>query len=476
MTMRTFIRLYTFALVSFASVTAFSQTSPNIVFYIADDHGRNDSSVYGNAEVRTPMMDSLARDGMLFNNAFVVSPACGPSRSALLTGLMPARSGAEHNHEAPRKGTLVMIRKMRDAGYEVAGFGKIAHGTYANSLNYDFFSKKPTDLATQVREYLKARTSEKPLCLIVGDRRPHAPWTTENLYDPDKLTLPARYIDTPETRSHWARYLSDVTGVDSEMRQIDSLAKAHFGGDDFLFVYSSDHGNAWPFGKWNLYDWGCRTSLIMRWPGKIEPGIKSDAIVSWMDLFPTFLDLAGSKVPEGIDGKPFTEVLRGKSETHRDIIFTAHSGDGTMNVYPIRAVNDMRFKYLRNIHPDSYHTTHSDRVRRDGHGAFWDEWEAKAKTDPKAAAIINKYHRRPAVEFYDLETDPEETNNLAESPDHEEQVAKMSALLDDWMRSQGDEVRMQHEPFPQSGPIPGMAVKKKKKGKGGGKAGGKAKK
>ena len=98
---------------------------PNIVIFLADDHGVLDSSVYGSPDARTPMMQSLADEGLVFNTAFVASPACGPSRSALMSGLMPARNGAEGNHEQPRPETQVMVKQLKKAGYEVVALGKV---------------------------------------------------------------------------------------------------------------------------------------------------------------------------------------------------------------------------------------------------------------------------------------------------------------------------------------------------------------
>jgi hypothetical protein len=136
------------------------------------------------------------------------------------------------------------------------------------------------------------------------------------------------------------------------------------------------------------------------------------------------------------------------------VIFTTHSGDGIKNVYPIRSVRTGRFKYIRNINPDTYHSNHSDIDRKDGAGAYWDSWDAVAKKDPEAKAIIAKYYQRPELEFYDLEKDPTEQINLAGNPEYKAQIAKMSAMLDEWMKEQGDTIRMEKEPYPLSGPTP----------------------
>ena len=115
---------------------------------------------------------------------------------------------------------------------------------------------------------------------------------------------------------------------------------------------TSDHGGQWPFGKWNLYDDGIRTPLVIKWPNKIMANTITDAMVSWIDILPTILDLTSSESEENIDGKSFLRVLMGKTENFRDEIFTTHTGDGVFNIYPIRSIRTKRYKYIRNLLPD----------------------------------------------------------------------------------------------------------------------------
>ena len=114
---------------------------------------------------------------------------------------------------------------------------------------------------------------------------------------------------------------------------------------------------------------------------------------------------------------------------------------------PIRSVRTQRFKYIRNIYPDAYHTNHSDILRTDGAGAYWDSWELAAKNDAAAKAMVDRYYRRPSVEFYDLRKDPEEQVNLADHPEHQAEISRLSNMVDDWMKRQGDTVKMQRKPY-----------------------------
>lgn len=437
---------------------------PNIVLYIADDHGRNDSSVYDDSSLAiTPNMAKLASQGLTFNNAFVASPACGPSRSALMSARWPARNGAEHNHEQPKPATQTMVQLMKAAGYEVACFGKVHHSGWITMLGVDHSDRSVKNLEKAVSAFLVARTSKKPLLLIVGDTRTHAPWNPHDTYQGVNLKVPDRWVNTPDTRRLWENYLGEVTDVDTTLGNIDRIAREHFQSNDFLSIYTSDHGHAWPFGKWNLYDWGTQVAFHARWPGKIAAGSQTDAMISWIDIFPTLLDLAGETVPDKIDGQSFAGVLLGKTDTHRKLIFTTHSGDGKMNVYPIRSVRDARFKYIRNIHPEAFHTTHTDMQRRPTHGSFFTEWETAAKTDEHARAVVDKFQRRPAVEFYDIVSDPQETRNLAADPDYAADMSRMATSLDDWMAECLDSVRMQHKPYLLTNPYPGNQPQKRKR-------------
>ena len=442
-----------FVILLLSAISVYSQNKPNIVVYLADDQGRSDVSVYGASVVRTPTADKLAKSGMSFDNAFVASPACAPSRAALLTGLMPSKNGAEANHTYPKPGIPVLTHYLQENGYIVAGFGKVAHEKMNAECGFDFYSEPRGNLFRNVSEYFSKNNPEQPVCLMVGDRRPHVPWTTKIIYNPDDLKLPGYFIDTKETRLHWAEYYSDITGFDDEMGKIYQLAREKF-GDNFIFIYSADHGGQWPFGKWNLYDAGIKVPLIVVWPGHVKPDSRTNAMVSWIDILPTVLEITGSKTPDHLDGKSFKNVLEGKSDTHREYIYTTPSGDGKMNVYPIRSVRNEHFKYILNLRPDTYHSNHSDILRKPNAGAYWDSWDEAAKTDPVAAAIIQKYYVRPAEEFYDIQSDPTEQINLIESKDHQAQIIKMRQMLNDWMDEQGDTKKVFQTPYPITGPRP----------------------
>jgi N-sulfoglucosamine sulfohydrolase len=435
-------------------------TLPNIVVFISDDLGRLDTSIHGSKDVRTPTMDRLAVGGMTFDNAYVASPACCPSRFSLLTGLMPARHGAHPNHSQVKPGTKFLPPILKKLGYHIASFGKVAHRN-TSFAGLDFNSPEKTNMSKEVVKHFSKTQIDGPICLLVGDRRPHVEWTKQMNYDPKHVTLPPFFIDTQETREHWARYLTDIEGMDEEMSRVLEFAKEKF-GDNFIFIFTSDHGGQWPFGKWNLYDYGTRVPLVAYWPGHIEAGVRTDAMVSWVDLLPTLIDIAGGKYPAEIDGKSFAPVLLGKTKTHRDKIFTTNTGDKNMNIYPIRSVRIGKYKFIHNLRPDAYHSNHSDILRNDGRGLYWDSWDEAAKTDPKAAAIIKRYYTRPEFELFDLDKDPLELDNLADNPEYKVELAKLKSELSTWTTAQGDDLLPHRDPYLRSGPRPTAKLQKEK--------------
>jgi uncharacterized sulfatase len=440
---------------------------PDIVIFLTDDQSALDAQPYGSTDIRTPHMQRLAETGLTFDRAFVASPSCAPSRAALLTGLNPARNGAEANHSKPRAELKKWPAYFQALGYEVVAFGKVSHYKHTVDYGFDHFAHDTFHDHAAIPaavDWLKNRPRPgiKPLCLFVGSNWPHVPWPEENIrYDPARLVLPAGSIDTPATREWRAKYAAAVTKADDDLGAILDATRAYLPKES-VFLFSSDHGAQWPFAKWNLYESGVRVPLIVSWPGIVTPGTRTPAMVSWIDFLPTLLEAAGGRPPAEIDGRSFLSVLGGQTDFHRSQIFTTHANDVRMNVYPCRAVRDDRWKYIRNLHPEFAFTTHIDLVSGAlGQRAFFSTWEAAAKTDPAAAAILHRYHARPAEELYDLVADPFEQHNLAADPQHAKPLAALRTELDAWMKAQGDTQTISVEPRLLSDPRsygPGGAI------------------
>lgn len=417
---------------------------PGIVVFLADDLSHSDCSPYGARDMRTPNMQRLADAGLTFNQAFVASPTCAPSRAALLTGLMPARNGAEANHSRPRRELKKWPAFFKELGYEVVAFGKVGHYEQTREYGFDYTAHETFHddaCIAAAAEFLRSRTNvtSKPLCLMVGTNWPHVPWPRDSRgYDPEALRLPDGSYDTTPTRQWRAQYAAAVANADNDLGVIRDAVRAAL-GDNVIFVFSSDNGTQWPLGKWNCYDAGVRVPLIVAWPGVVRAGTRTDAMVSWVDFLPTLVEAAGGAAPADIDGQSFLGVLRGSTTRHRDRIFSTHSGDGRWNVYPMRSLRTPGWKYILNLHPEFAFTTHIDLTDNGEHRAMWDSWEAAAGSDERAAVSVRRYRERPAEELYDLSSDPEELRNLATDPQHASRLAGMRAELRKWMDTQGDE-------------------------------------
>ena len=413
---------------------------PNVVVFLADDLGWADCSINAKTDVPTPNMARLAADGKTFRQAFVASPSCAPSRAALLTGLDPMRNGAMLNHSRPKAELKKWPAYFHDLGYEVAAIGKVAHYAQVTEYGFDYAShfKYHEDTCVDAAiDWLAKRPSKKPLCLLVGTNWPHVPWPKESAAGP--VTLSPKWVDTPATRTSRGKYLAAVANADRDLGQVYDAARKHLGAD-VLFAFTSDHGSQFPFGKWNLYDTGVRTPLVVAWPGHIKPGTTTDAMVGWIDLLPTLLAAAGGTPPADLSGRSFLQVLTGEKTDHHDKVFLTHSADGKMNQYPIRAVRTANWKYIRNLDPTAEHHSHVDKGTAGSDGReYWDTWAEAAKTDPAAAAVVRKYHTRPAEELYDLAADPQEVTNLAADPRRADVLNGLRADLDAWMAAQGDE-------------------------------------
>lgn len=438
-----------------AAETAPSNKPPNIVVFLADDHGVDFLGCYGNPVIHTPNLDALAKQGMRFTKVFAASPTCSPSRAALWTGLYPSRNGTMGNHTDCRPGIKSLPAYLKPLGYrvviankadvrpkEVFDFEVLKATLPRNPAQPRHYRAEGLDTKA-VDAFLAAHAKEhagQPLCLILGDNGPHVIWEKNKTYDPAKLPLPPIMVDTPKTRTALANYYQDITTVDERVGEVVASLKRHSFEQNTLFIYTSDQGPEWPHCKWTVYDTGLRVPFIARWPGVIKPGTACEALISAVDVTPTFVALAGGKPVEGLDGRSFRDVLTNQAPAFRDMIFASHTGDGEMNVFPQRCVRDTRYKFVLNLKPENQWTTHFTKVMDipDSHGDVYSTWVERAKTDASAAKLMRTIEHHPAEELYDTQADPYELNNLARQPIFRPVMEKMRRELKKWMTEQGD--------------------------------------
>lgn len=428
---------------------------PNIVLFLSDDHGYFDSPVYGNKVVRTPNLEAMAKGGLVLTGVFTGSPTCVPSRSILMSGLLPARNGALPNHSGLAPGIRTLPTFLKANGYEVFQFGK-SH--FQPAANFSGWTRVPSEVnggplnadldTAAVEKWLAQRAANKsnaPVCLVICSHSPHVYWRPNEGYDPANVDLPPTFVDTPETRSERAKYYSDVTFADKQLGEVRTSCRKHL-SKNTLFLYTSDNGPQWPFAKWSLYDAGIHMPFVAEWPGVIAPGSRSDALISFCDLLPTLVEIAGGQPPRDIDGRSFARVLSGKAAVHRNEIYAAHSGDRDFNVFPSRCVRTAKYKYILNLHPEFEYTTHIDVAGPNDGRIYFDSWVEKAKIDPAAEHIVKRYHEHPAEELYDVVADPHETTNLAGDALYATTVRELRAKVRAWMKTQSDEGKVFGKP------------------------------
>lgn len=436
-----------------APVAPQSPSRPNIVVFIADDLAMGDIGPYGSQVARTPNLDRLAGESLRFTRAFAASPTCSPSRSALLTGLMPFRNGGHANHGGVREGTRSIVQYLEPLGYRVAIAGKLhigptaafpferIEGTNQPEPGHEDDGVLWTDLTLgPVDDWLGGLPDDQPFALVVADHSPHVIWPESPTYETSDVDVHPLHIDTPWYREFRTRYYTDVTKMDRNVGLLLEQLDRHGVADNTLFVFIADQGPQWPFGKWGLYDYGIQTPLIVRWPGTVsQPGGTTDAMASFVDLVPTLVEAAGGPVPEGLDGVSLMDVISGDGAGERTEVFASHTGDGEMNQAPMRMLRTARFKYILNLAPEILYTTHMDKAEGPITGAgYWDDWRELSFRDESAANVLWRYHNRPAEELYDLESDPGETVNLAGDSEHEAILLEYRERLADWRRQQGD--------------------------------------
>lgn len=426
---------------------------PDIVFIISDDLGPYDTSFMGNREVRTPGLARLAKRSAVLERMYVASPSCAPSRGAMLSGLMPFRNGAEPNHTYVRDDVKQLPSYMHALGYEIASLGKIAHGN-DERLEFDFDDRNISlERIGMVSDYLEQRESGKPLLLMVGIKDPHVPWPDEYYahYDPDSLTLPPRLIDTPDTRLEFAKYYTDVERMDKQVTATLDAVEKHLGPETIIF-FTSDHGAQLPYGKWNNYETSVKAPMLVCWPGVVEPQKRYSSLLSFVDILPTLIEIAGGEAPQSgygtdeIDGRSFLPLLMGEAYNHRDYVFSTNSS-AAHHTYPLRSVVSDRFRYIRNVYPELNFTVQTDHNPTAQSHNLWVSWVEKAKGDPAVARDVQGYHQRPAEELYDLEADPDEQRNLAGDPNYVQTLRKLRAVTDNWIRQSGDTLQMHGKPM-----------------------------
>jgi arylsulfatase A-like enzyme len=405
---------------------------PNFIIFIADDLAWDDSGAYGRPQVGTPTIDRLAREGMRFTNAFLTCSSCSPSRASIITGRYPHNTGAEQLHWPLPAEQTTFMELLRSSGYWTAAAGKWHLGNEAQG-KLDVVAQGRADRWLPT---FRQRPAGKPFCMWLASTDPHRPYkpgATEPPHDPAQVVVPPYLPDVPETRAELALYYDATSRLDRDMGQVlDELDRAGLAENTFV-LFISDNGRPFPRCKTTVYDSGVKTPFIIRWPRHVAAGTTCASLVSSIDIAPTITELAGVPRSATFQGVSLVPLLADPHATVRSYIVAEHNWHD-YTAYD-RAVRTERFEYIRNGYLDLPPTPPADAVGGTTFQAMR-RLRDEEKLDPAQRACFQK--PRPAEELYDLQSDPDESHNLAADPKYRGELDKLRKILDHWQRETHD--------------------------------------
>ncbi len=428
--------------------------APNILHIHADDHRADGLRALGNPVVKTPNLDSLVENGFTFTHCYtmgsMIGAVCQPSRTMMLTGQSWLRCPKPRSKDGDPEKSLARV--LSRAGYETWHCGK-GGNEYTVGLNAFDTNIRMDDHAPDLRrgsserhadaaiKFLHERKWDKPFYIYLAPPVPHDPRVAapefHKLYDPAKIPLPAAFMPqhpfdngemavrdeqlapwprTPEdTKQQLADYWACVTGLDHHVGRIFAELKKSGQWDNTIIIFTGDNGLSLGehglFGKQNLYEFGgMHVPCVIAGPG--IPKGRSEALIYLMDLFPTFAEFGGAKLPDGVEGQSIAPIIRGEKKKVRDVLYTGYRDCQ-------RAVRDDRWKLIR-------------------------------------------YPLVDRTQLFDLASDPHELTNLAGKPEHAAKLAEMTALLEKEMRAHDDKAPLKvANPKPAEWTPPATVPKRK---------------
>jgi arylsulfatase A-like enzyme len=434
------------------------KSRPNILWITCEDMSPR-VGCYGDKTVPTPNIDHLAREGVLYTNAFATTAVSAPSRHALITGMYPTSTYALHMRNLSRTSALKEIKDPATRAfattrslYEAVPPSKVRclteylrlAGYYcSNNVKQDYQFRAPVtawDESSQQAHWRNRRPGQ-PFFAVFNFTVTHESGVfgqgrSPKVINPKDIPLPPYYPDTPVIRADMAKHYDNIAVLDKQVGALLGLLEEDDLMEETIIFFFSDHGDGLPRGKRWVYDSGTRVPLIVRHPDKTEAGTKNERLVSFVDFGPTVLSLAEVKVPDYVHGVPF---LGRQTAAPRKYVYFHRDRNGE-NRETIRAIRDKRFRYVRNYRPNepyikplSYRDRQAimqelNRLIEEGSLAE-EKWQFSARS-------------KPIEEFYDTDADPFEIRNLASSPKYSEKISETRTALDAWIAECDDPLDM----------------------------------
>ena len=408
-----------------SSPPAASQPKPNILWVVSEDNTYNFVGAYGDPLARTPNLDLLAAQGIVFDLAHSSAPVCAPSRHTIITGVYATTHGAQHmrSQRPLPPGVKFFPEFLRAAGYYCT-----------NNTKTDYNTSTPFDHVWNENgrnAHWRHRAPGQPFFAVFNFEHSHESKQHKReplITDPAKVKLPAYLPDTPTSRADLAQYYDNVSRADAAIGVVLKQLAEDGLADDTIVLYYSDNGGTLPRSKRFLWDNGTHVAMIAHFPEKFRalapaaPGTHSRELVNFVDLAPTVLSLAGLPRPAYFQGRaiagatrqpapPFTFTFRGRMDESYDLS---------------RAVNDGRYRYVRNYLPHLPAGQHVTYLWQQASMREWDELYRAGKLNRTQSAF---FEPRPPEELYDCDADPENVKNLAAEPAHKSTLLKFRAAL-----------------------------------------------
>lgn len=412
------------------------KNQPNIILFVADDHGTDAIGAYGNKVIQTPNLDKLASEGVKFNNAYCTSASCAASRSVILSGKFGHATGSyghvhDYHHFSTYEGETSLPVIMEKQGYETARIGKYhvaPEKVYHFNTVLEADPRNTVEMAEACVDVLK---SDKPFFLYFCTDDPHRghpfepdPWDTPNTfgnkkggytgvneitYKPEDVLVPSFLPDTKQSREEIVQYYQSVSRIDQGFGKLMKMLKDTGKDKNTIVIYISDNGMAFPGAKTTVHEPGIKLPCIIKDPTKGVKNATNNAMISWVDLTPTILDMAKIDYnKEQFHGKSFNPIIKESNPEGWDEIYASHTFHEITMYYPMRVVRSKNYKLIWNIAWRLEYPFASD---------LWasSTWQGiyRNKIENFGPKKVQDYLFRPEFELYDLAKDPDELNNLA---------------------------------------------------------------
>jgi len=420
---------------------------PNFILLVGEDTGLH-HGCYGDPAGTTPTIDALAASGVRYTNAFSTGTVCAPSRAALVAGRYQWSFGAHHMRSTVCDPPRLFTHELRDAGYHVRWPGKT-----------DFNFEPPADFADSTDDWLDdleaGRLPETGFFLYqnLGITHESTMWPDDTPYngqvqqrlarehelspderhDPSRVPVPPYLPDTDAVRQTLARYYDALALQDHDVARALKALRASPYADNTIVIYMSDHGRGVVREKRWSYDAGIHLPLIIHGPG-IADGV-DDEVVSWIDVAPTILTLAGVPVPSAYHGRPILNADGSPVERRREIAFAGRDrmDEGFDRV---RTARSRRFLYIRN---DYSEIPYAQRLRyMERHPATYEVRRLAAEDRLDKAQMLWLQPTKPPEELYAVDQDPANIYNVADDPSYSRQLNELRAELKDELSRSGD--------------------------------------